>query len=361
MALVVASTTGPQAMPAGGDGVGYFASDNIEYIGHVPFENDTAGARVVGRYMYVTTSRGLSIYDLSDPLDPERVGSMVSLQTPYFPQEDVDTNGEILLMPSEDGALNVVDVEDKTNPRVIGRVGGAASHTNTCVLDCTYSYASDGAIADLRDPTQPKVVGNWKDAAPPGYTHDVTEVAPGLIVTSGPIALLDARNDPTKPVLRAHAPGGPGGMIHSNLWPRRMKDRFLLVGGENGGPQCGGETRASFSTWDTRGWRRTRTFHKVDEFRLHNGLYTDGNSPANTFCMHWFDDHPDFHNGGVVALAWYEHGTRIVKVRPSGKIKELGYFLPVGGSTSAAYWVTKRIIYTADYNRGVDIIRVTDL
>ena len=335
----------------------YFASDNIDYIDHIPLQNDTAGARILGKYMYVTTSRELSIYDLSNPLRPKRVGSTFSPQLPYFPQEDVDTNGKIVLVGSINGTLNVINVEDKTNPQVVGRVDGGAGHTNTCLLDCTYSYGAEGQVVDLRDPANPTLIGNWKKHAPPGSTHDVTEVAPGMVVTSGPLALLDARNDPRMPRLRAYAHGGPGGITHSNLWPRRMKDRFLMVSGEGGGPRCG-ENSASFSTWDTRGWQRTRTFKELDRYTVKSGTYTDGDAAVNPLCMHWFDDHPDFRDGGLVAVAVYEHGTKILEVEGDGSIRPVGYFLPAGGSTSAAYWVTDRIIYTADYNRGIDIIRV---
>ncbi|HYP22456.1 MAG TPA: hypothetical protein VEV43_02685 [Actinomycetota bacterium] len=359
-ALLISAVAPAATAVRGGPPLGpHFSSPNVEYLGHVPLENDTAGARVVGRYLFVTTSRALTIYDLKDPLGPVKAGWTPMPQSPYFPQEDVDTNGRILLVPSIDGVLNVVDVEDKTNPRVIGRLDGGASHTNTCVLDCTYSYASGGQIVDLRDPANPKLAGDWKKTAglPPSSTHDVTEVAPGMIVTSGPIALLDARKDPTKPVVRAFAwDDGPGGIVHSNLWPRGMRDRYLLVGGESAGPRCT-DAKASFTTYDTRGWRDSKTFRKLDQYRPPHGTYTDGNPAANTFCMHWFDDHPEFRDGGLVAVAWYEHGTRFVEVGRGGRIREAGHFLPVGASTSAAYWVTDEIVYTADYQRGIDILR----
>ena len=44
-------------------------------------------------------------------------------------------------------------------------------------------------------------------------------------------------------------------------------------------------------------------------------------------------------------------------VDSKGKIKEIGYFLPYAGSTSAVYWVTDDIAYAVDYNRGIDILR----
>jgi hypothetical protein len=111
--------------------------------------------------------------------------------------------------------------------------------------------------------------------------------------------------------------------------------------------------------WDATKWRTAHSFNMIDEYRVSNGLPTEGDAPANLFCAHWFDDHPDFHNGGLVAMAWYEHGTRFLRVRPNGTIKEAGYFLPVGGSTSAAYWVTDEIVYAVDYQRGLDILRFT--
>ena len=336
----------------------YFASDNVEYIGYVPLENDTAGARIVGKYMYITTSRGLTIYDLSDPLAPQKLGSVVVFQEPYFAEEDVDTNGEILLIGAL-GTLNVIDVEDKSNPTLIGTLDGADNHTVSCVLDCKWAYGSEGVIVDLRDPTKPKLAGNWAQGSPAsGGGHDVTEVAPGMVLTSTqPLLLLDARKNPTKPKVVASGFNDDGRFMHSNLWPHRMKDKFLLVGGESSGPSCD-DTDAAFMTWDATKWRSGR-FTMIDEYRVKNGVPTDGDAPANLYCMHWFDDHPDYKNGGLVAVAWYEHGVRLMDVSSTGKISEAGYFVPAGGSTSAAYWVTDEILYTADYNRGIDIIKVT--
>lgn len=342
-----------------GPSPGGFASDNVEWIKHHPLEIDTSGARIIGDYLYITTSRGLSIYDLSDPLDPSLTGFVPLPQEPYLAEEDVDTNGTILLISSID-SLYVIDVEDKSNPAVIGELPGGEQHTWSCVLDCTYAYGSGGMIADLRDPTAPKTVGDWKEGSPAGQSHDVTEVKPGFVLTSSqPLLLLDARRNPAKP--RTIAVGGnqDGRFIHSNLWPRGMKDRFFLVGGETSGPSCDGEGSGQFMTWDARNWKKTKTFKVIDEYRVTNGLPTDGNAPANLFCTHWFDTHPDYRNGGIVSMAWYEHGTRFFNITKKGKIKEAGYFIPLAGSTSAAYWVNDEILYTADYNRGIDILRYT--
>jgi hypothetical protein len=358
-ALVAALVLALAGSPAGaGPGPGYFASDNVEWITTMPIHTDSAGARIVGKHMYITTERDLTIYDLSKPAAPERVGylPLVPPGQYYFPEEDVDTNGKILLAGNFD-VLSVIDVEDKSNPEVISQLEGTDEHTISCVLDCKWAYGSEGVIVDLRKPNHPKVAGSWGKGMPAKSGHDVTEVAPGLVVTSTqPIMLLDARKDPAHPKLLAVGGNKDDRFIHGNLWPRGAKDRFLLAGGETFGPTCD-ESDGAFMVWDATKWRKSHSFTMIDEYRVQNGLPTEGDAPANQFCTHWFDDHPDFSNGGIVAMAWYEHGTRFLKVQPDGGIKEAGYFLPVGGSTSAAYWVNDEIVYAVDYLRGLDILR----
>ena len=355
VAALSVAFVGPAAgSPAGGPTPGGFASENFEYVTHVPLANDTSGARIVGKYMYLTTGRGLNIYDISKPEAPALVGTAVLPQTPYFGEEDPDTNGKILLLNEY-----VVDVEDKSNPVVIA-THDADQHTMSCILDCTYAYGSEGAILDLRNPSKPKVVGDWTKSTPPSSgTHDVTEIKPGLVMTStNPLVYLDARKDPTKPKVLATAGTGDDTYMHANLWPRMGKERFLLVGSETVGPQCGPESGA-FMTWDTKNWEKTGTFKLTDTYRVKNGLYTDGDSPANLYCTHWFETHPNYRNGGLVAMAWYEHGTRLFDISSKGKITEAGYFIPYAGSTSATYWANDEILYSVDYNRGLDVLRYT--
>jgi len=361
LGALVASGVPAAAAPTtdAGPGPGYFASDNVEWITNIPVNLDSAGARIVGNYFYITTSNGLTIYDISEPEAPARLGFLPMPQQPYFAEEDVDTNGKILLI-STIGSLYVVDVEDKANPVSIGEIADADEHTYTCVLDCTYAYGSEGAIISLKDPTSPKRVGDWTEGNEVQSTHDVTEVKPGLIMTSSqPLRYLDARKNPAKPKTIALGQNEDGRFIHSNLWPNKGKDRMLLVGGESGGPTCD-ESDGAFMTWDVTKVARTHSFKMIDEYRVKNGLPTDGDAPANLYCTHWFDTHPTYRNGGLVAMGWYEHGTRFLTVSPKGKIGEAGYFIPVGGSTSAAYWANGEIVYAVDYNRGIDILRFTD-
>jgi hypothetical protein len=113
-------------------------------------------------------------------------------------------------------------------------------------------------------------------------------------------------------------------------------------------------------SYDGEGWRST----PEHPFRLPLvGHYTawgqEGSDTTNASCSaHWFTV-----NGNIVAQAWYAQGTRFIDVSDPEHPKQVGYFrVPRGtagvtaGSASAPYW-HNGLVYVADYNRGVDVLR----
>lgn len=358
LALCLLATSASALDPIPGTpGPGYFASDNLELVTTIPLNTDSAGARIVGKTLYITDDRGLTTYDISKPAAPARLGFLAMPQEPYVPEEDVDTNGKTLLIGSL-RSLYVIDVRDPRNPREVGTLAGADAHTVTCVLDCSFAWLNTGSIVDLRNPEGPKVVGDWTKGGPVSTAHDVTEVAPGVVMTSSrPMVLLDARRTPTRPTVLATASPGDKRFMHGNLWPRRTTDRWLLAGGETSGT-CNAETDGAFMVFDTAGWQKTKKMRMVDDYTVTTGLPPDGDHVVDQYCAHWFSTHPTYRDGGLVAMGWYEHGTRLLDVsRKTGTITEVGWFLPLAGSTSAAYWVDKTILYAIDYQRGIDVLR----
>ena len=367
--LLAASALAATLLPAANAGPteGGITSDNVEYLGYIPFEVGTAtGARIIGKYMYVTSWRSFSIYDVSDPESPQLLST-----TPYatdagndgfrFENEDVATDGKILIMSETTprSVLHIYNVEDKSNPVLLSATAGMGSHTMSCLLKCKWLWGSDGKVIDIHDPTDPQMAETkWNEGQPGEGGHDVTEVKNGFVITSTqPIMYLDAR-DPVHPKLLALGSNKDGRFIHSTLWPK-AKDKFLLAGGEsNFQPQCS-ENNGRFQTWDTTGWKKTHTFQPLDEYILEQGTYTDGRPAANAMgcSTHWFSTHPAFHNGGLVVLGAYDHGTRFLNVEHNGKIDEVGWFLPFAGETSVAYWVNKEVAYAIDYSRGFDVLK----
>lgn len=338
---------------------------NVKHVKTVPFEVGTAtGARtfkVKGRdYLMVTSWKSFSIYDLKDPLNPTLVGT----PTPFgfkFENEDVATNGRIMLFSEElpSDVLHVWDIQNLAAPREIAALSGAGGHTSSCLLDCSYSLSSEGYVVDLRRPDQPKKIGMWNEAAEVRGVHDVTEVSPGIVLTaSRPARLLDFRKDPTDPKILASYEGISTSVQHSVQWPNGGKDRFAFMSEErNASGRCN-ENGPKFIAVDTKGWQKTGKLKPAGTYALKNGVYADGGPPVNGLgcSTHWFQQHPSFKNGGLVALGSYEHGTRFLLTSPKGELKEAGWFVPFAGSTSASYWITPKIVYAIDYTRGLDIL-----
>jgi len=361
-AILTVSPSSATVFPAG-PSAGGLSSDNVEWVRHVPLAVDGVGGRLIDGWFYANDQNKIMIFDISDPEDPQMVGQVPMPQEVYLSREDLDGNGELLIVPNTlSGALHIVSTEDKTNPQIISEVPGADSHTSSCVLNCRYVYNSNGQIIDLRNPSKPKLVEEkWFDGLPASSSHDVEEVAPGRVLTaSQPIMLLDVRKDPLHPKLLAVGKQPEDGrFIHTPRWPKG-KDDFLLMAGETNANVTCDESSAAFMTWDATKWKKTHTFTMIDEYRATNGMYADGSPPASLSCStHWHEAHPSFRNGGLVVSAMFEHGARFIDVSSKGKIEEIGWFLPAAGSTSAVYWITDEIAYTLDYNRGIDVIRWT--
>ncbi|MDP9384585.1 MAG: hypothetical protein M3P50_05030 [Actinomycetota bacterium] len=361
-ALAGVVVAAPPAAARSLDGV---TSSNVEHVRNIPINGGATSAAVVGNRLYVVGFSTLAIFDISDPADPVRLSAVpLGLQ---FPNEDVDTNGKVLVLaetslagPSLQGKFHVWDVRDPANPREVATVASTKGDRSlTCVYDCTYAYGSSGTILDLADPAKPQVVGDWGTGKPVGRGFDVTEVSPGLILTSTrPLMLLDARENPLTPVLRATGED-TARTAHFAQWPQRGEDRFMLSSVETfGKPRCDSAS-GPLITLDAA-TAATGKIRIVDEFRLSNGTVQDGRPFVNKLACsaHVFDAHGGFRNGGLVALGHFDHGTRFVRVDGSGRMSEVGYFMPYSGQTFSARWATDEVVYGIDLERGIDVLRM---
>jgi len=362
-ALVGGVIPGALSAAHAGPSSGGFTSDNVDYVKLVPFEVGTAtGARKVGDLLFVTSWKNYSIYDIKDPLNPKIIG------TPHpvgfaFENEDVsvDSKHKYLIFSETlpQNRLHVYDLQSLENPREIATVSGAANHTMSCIFDCRYLWGSTGKVIDMTRPDQPKLIGLWNEGLPGKSGHDITEIAPGIILTSTtPTLLLDARKSVLKPKVLAIGDQSDY-FIHSVIWPRMGKDKFALISGETNATQRCDADSAKWHVYDTSGWQRTKKLKEVDSYSFSNGVYADGKPAVNGLgcSSHWFNEHPSWKDGGLVALGSYEHGTRFLTVSNKGKITERGWFVPIAGSTSASYWLTDKIVYNIDYTRGIDILQ----
>lgn len=367
----------PAQDPPTGDGS---RSDNVEYVGSLVGEagDMTAGGRLVGRYFYMTGISHLSIYDTLDPLHPRLVS-----RTEFpcrFENEDVPTNGRTLAYSdfSLTRSLYVYDVRDPAAPKLLAEVPEAGRHTMQCVLDCRYLYGSykasaedagmaTGSVVDLSDPANPKVLGDWtaNDVLPSRKVHDVNEVSPGIVVAAAaPIQVMDVRANPLQPKVLGRSPDETK-RYHSVEWPRGGQDRWMMAMFEtNATPRCEAGV-GDFTVFDARGVGTTGKIEPVSSYYLQNANdeHSQGNPEVNTglgCSPHWFQVRPSWHDGGVVAMASYDHGLKFLRVDGAGKISEVGHFRAPGTNAAGAYWITCDVVYVVDYTRGLDIVKFND-
>ncbi len=392
-----------------GNGPGFFASDNVTFVKNFREAADGVGARVVGDKLYVTTTKDLLIYDISDPVNPVRQGTTtIDVE---FENEQVPTDGRILGISGQTssvttqaapckadaeasrGCLLLFDVRNAAAPKLVQSIKGAGDHTSTCLTvagqTCAFMYGSSGSISDIRTAlTDPKPIvespvnwitslhdqlraQGWKERLPT-RTHHQTEVRPGVLLTASVPQMLitvnpDEGGSPTAPRLISYAshlaaPDNPLRFTHSVEWPQSGAAKVMMSGGEtNFEPTCGPDN-GNFSTFTVKGGKGDApVFTFADQYKLKEGSYTDGNTPAGGYklgcSVHWFQQHPDFRDGGLVALSAYESGTRFLDVATDGKITERGFFLPLDSSASAPHWAPDgKTVYVIDYLRGLDVL-----
>ncbi len=101
------------------------ASDNVKLVTKLPEAVGAASARFSedGKTMYVSTWKGLHIYDITKADDPQRLGF---LPLPHFENEDVDAGDGVVIItndPSEGvGIIYVIDVSNPALPTIASTI-----------------------------------------------------------------------------------------------------------------------------------------------------------------------------------------------------------------------------------------------
>ena len=387
-------------------------------------------------HFYVSSLDTLSVFDVSDPKFPVLEGTLPNFvfeneamnygeqrkrgeTTQQFILVGVDLYDAAPTAPDHlnlDGEpqLIIVDVTDPTNPNIRSSVRGTSStHTVACIkrTRCTFAYSAGSgghySIFDLRDLDNPKEVdSNPKKEGVQGFRspalaptpefgggagHKWNFVGKGLAyhTGSGGTAAFDVRR-PLHPKLLTttnDVAGTPekstgwNNFIHHNSWqphvrqyepssPASLKNGNVLLVTEEDYLQTACDKAGSFQTWKVGNLRSPDAIKPLDKVELSDlGGPAEGITPEGGFCSaHWFD----YHQTGIVAVAYYNGGVRLLDVRDPKDIKPFG-FAQGGGETWDAYWVPERddkkhalrqktnIFYSVDAVRGLDVYEVSNL
>ena len=131
------------------------------------------GIAVSGQYAYVTASYAnrLTIIDISDPLHPAIVGSLLNSSQLPLPV-DVAVAGGYAYVVNEltsNGRVTVVDVRNPVLPQPVGSVAAAALNgayrirvrNNFAYVAATYSPSM--SVLDISDPANPRLAGSFSN------------------------------------------------------------------------------------------------------------------------------------------------------------------------------------------------------
>jgi hypothetical protein len=374
---------------------GAVASDNVEFIANFP-QITAIGARIKGDYLYSTGVDGLSIYNIALTGLPVLQGR---LPLPHWENEDVDTNGKILLISAdhlvgsfigetlgsvvrqtedEFDILYVIDVSIPQAPILLSRLQVPMAHTVSCVLDCTYAWLAGGggiSVVDLRVPSSPRVAGTFPTSA--RSTHDVQVDAKGIAWVSGTGGLWGYKPNPQAPTAPTLVAGSyefdNQFIIHNSLRPHASswkpakawsspikKSELVYVTEEDYLPQSNGNCTRDGS-FQIGAYRQVGSVKRVVPLARWNlGQGTSGElmesrkGDVAAFCSsHYFDVKDD-----VAAVGWYEQGMRLLSVKNSSQIRQVGYWRPLNSTAWSAQFVGS-YIYVIDLTRGLDVIRFT--
>jgi hypothetical protein len=381
------------AVPAAGESlppdVPLATSSNVQLLAHIP--GTAAGMNFKDHYAYVSGWSGVTVLDIANPAAPEVAGV---LPLPHFENEDVDLCGNTLLVVNDREAkdlgsiMYVVSLDIPTSPTVIailplgltGNGRGSGHIANYVKPDCSQAWVDGGdhvEVIDLSDRRAPASLGKFESAASLSdnfkVSHDTELDSTGTIwnVGGGGAAGYKLTANPLAPRLLGttqEAGRNPSPYNDFILHNSQRRGKTLLITEEDyidtdEIPPGGCRGQGKFETWDISRMAGKGTITPLDTWETElNGMFTggavDSKAPVTVNCSsHWFDA-----KEGVAAVGWYEQGVRFLDYRTPTDIKQVGYYIPVNGSTWAAYWSptdpSGEIVYTADAYRGVDVLRI---
>lgn len=377
--LLPASAAG-QAQPAPLTGEG----EQFEIIGthNIP-EGSGTDLEVHGDYAYVAYFGGMVIVDISDPRAPRRVGTLecaggghdIALNPDatiaYFAADD--SLGEC----GEGQGTAIVDVSDKTRPRVLSHVSTPeGSHTVTVdghVLSSN-NYASENVyLFDVSDPRNPKELAATTTPGPSAfhdaYFHHRPDGKAYLYGASGEGHDIFDVTDPAKPA-HLERVSDPEVSFSHQLEPNHDGSVIIAsdewMGGGTAGacgkilppgadpvPVAGVASDLgaySFYAADGGRFRGAPVGEKLGTFNL------PFDAPQTSGCTsHVFWQAPDQNR---MVAGWYVKGARVVDFSDPAASTEVGHFIPTGADVWAAK-PHRGLIFTGDLERGMDILRYT--
>lgn len=185
-----------------------------------------------GEYLYTTHYQGMSIFDISDPDNPEEIGFCLTDGFAY----GLWVDGDQAYIGNGYESMVVVDITDRTDPVIIGEIANEWFAAGVFVKD-DYAYVADGyfqaqdegglLIYDISDPTTPRQEG--KLSTPQGGPNEVVVIDEYAYIANGQDGLLIA--DVSNPA----APYRVGAFGTSYACDLAIRDNYAYMADRTGG------------------------------------------------------------------------------------------------------------------------------
>ena len=338
--------------------------------------------------MFVSTLDGLYAYDLEDPVRPRRLDLLTKeeLMLPgdqadandmgFFENEDMDVDArrklvflsrDVLAFSSGVAGVYLVDASDPANLKLGRFVPLPAGHTTTCIAACDFLWTTGAGsrgevyVTDVRDPANPVVSpepirtesGTGFPNSVPIGSHDVNVDAHGIAWVSGHAGVRGYRTSgagasPAQPVLVA---GGrvrpaPGAESFAGMHGSLRRGDLLYVTDERF-DECESAGNLLITPVNAQG-------EELPLIGAWNPAGQPGTAETGECSAHWADFH-----GDLLVMSFYAQGTRFLDVSDPARPRQVAYWRPEDARAWAPY-SHRGLVYVADFNRGVDILRLRE-
>lgn len=129
---------------------------------------------VQGTYAYIAAYKDLQVMDISDPSNPDKIGTCTINSEP----QDVFVLGDYAYVATLYYGLRVVDISNPGNCTIVGSCE-TEGNSHGVYVSYPYAYIADNdylQIVDISDPTVPIIVGSYWTVASDGGSGDAYNV-----------------------------------------------------------------------------------------------------------------------------------------------------------------------------------------
>ena len=334
---------------------------NPEEIGFIHTTGAARGVVVSGVYTYVADgSNGLVIVNISDPVNPTIKGHYDTVSS----AQGVTVSGGYAYVADSGNGLVIIDISDPENPTEEGHYDTAGSAYGVAVSG-GYAYVADGyksfVIVDISDPENPTEEGHYDTA---GYAYGVA-VSGGYAYVADldyGLEIIDI-SDPENPMEEGHYDTAGGS------YDVAVSDDYAYVADYNNGlviidiSNPGNPTEEGH--YDTVGSAKDVAVNGGYAYIANENkgiMIVDISDPENPMEEGHYDTAGYAQgvavSGGYTYVADGSNGLVIIDINDPGNPTMEGHYDTAGSTVSVM--VSGGYAYVADGNKGLVIVDISD-